>query len=224
MFIRSRYVYYGIRGICFQQPPSRSLDHPINLLFPIVLGWKGWTGVIKHIWIYMLKNALTYINQKMFLIQKIQAKKNRVVGFQPIWTTVLIKLDHPPQVCRDWFFLMFETTTNSTARHITGSFLSHLGCFTRSLHLYMVLHWRPICVEDSVIFWVCFKVPFQFQNLNKTSQINIGICIFEWLKKNPHLLFAEGIFRLFLSQGHQQVPEHALVGLRWWLGRQAKCK
>lgn len=26
-------VYYGIRGICFQQPPSRSLDHPMNLPF-----------------------------------------------------------------------------------------------------------------------------------------------------------------------------------------------
>lgn len=40
----------------------------------------------------------------MFLNTEIQAEKNRLVGFQPIWTTMLIKLDHPPQVVGIWFF------------------------------------------------------------------------------------------------------------------------
>ena len=101
--IRSFWNYLGANSGYFQQPPWRSLDHPINLPFPIFLGWKGWTGVIKHIWIYMFQRA--HIDQsKNVPYTEIQAEKTRVVGFQPIWTTMLIKLDHPPQVCRGWFF------------------------------------------------------------------------------------------------------------------------
>lgn len=55
--IRSFWNYLGANSGYFQQPPCRSLDHPINLPFPIFLGWKGWTGVIKHKRLYMFQRA-----------------------------------------------------------------------------------------------------------------------------------------------------------------------
>lgn len=190
--IRSFWNYLGANSGYFQQPPWRSLDHPINLPFSNLfrlerLNWSHQTHMNLHV------STRSHRSIKKCSLYR-NSSRNKSSCWFPTDLNNVDQIGSSSPGCRDWFFLMFETTTNSTARHISGAFFVAprlLHPLSSPLHGFTLptnMRWR------FGFFLVSFKVPFQFQNLNKTSQINMYSVFLSGSKKIPTCSSLRGSF------------------------------